>query len=259
MQAKVSSSNHKHRSELITDSHGTPYYVLTHKVLPALLLLCCCWLVFYITSKGLANAYYFKANYYLGLWQRKPQTLMLESWQQAADAIQTAVKYHPKHPHYLLTQAKINEWAWYGRFKTADKIEVNDQLYKKAIQLRPGWPNAYADYAYYLGVINFRITEAFEELANAKQVGPYMPETFQRTLVVAATHWPLLNAVQKNQGFHAMEHMVTNSLTTYRQALQISQQHHLQRQFCIYLKVKKAMLKPSTNKMIKRDFCTNPA
>jgi len=230
---------------------------LKTKLLPALLLACSCWLLYYITPFGLASGYYFKANYYLELWQRKPKTLDSDSWQQAAEAIHQAVEHHPNHAHYLLTQAKINEWAWYAGFKTPDQIAVNDQLYKQAIQLRPNWPNAYADYAYYLGIINFRVSEAFEELAKAKQVGPFTSETFQRTLLIAATHWSLLNVSQKAIGLQALEQMVKNSYVTYRQAIQISQDAKLQRQFCIYLRVKKAQFLPGTQKQIEKDFCKN--
>jgi hypothetical protein len=239
------------------DAAEQPASALKTKLLPAILLACSCWLLYYIAPFGVASGYYFKANYYLELWQRKPKTLDSHSWQEAANAIQQAVERHPNHPHYLLSQAKINEWAWYAGFKTPDQIAVNDQLYKQAIQLRPNWPNAYADYAYYLGVINFRVTEAFDQLAKARQTGPFMPETFQRTLLIAATHWPLLNVSQKAIGLQALEQMVKNSYATYRQAIQISQDTKLQRQFCIYLRVKKAQFLPGTQKQIEKDFCKN--
>lgn len=239
------------------DTAGHQASALKTKLLPAVLFACSCWLLYYITPFGMASGYYFKANYYLDLWQRKPKTLDNHSWQEAAEAIQQAVERHPNHPHYLLTQAKINEWGWFAGIKTRDQIAINDQLYKQAIQLRPNWPNTYADYAYYLGIINFRVSEAFDQLATAKQVGPFMPETFQRTLSIAATHWSVLNVSQKAIGLQALEQMVKNSYATYRQAIQISQDAKLQRQFCIYLRVKKAQFLPGTQKQIEKDFCKN--
>ncbi|MBU0911356.1 MAG: hypothetical protein KKF22_02325 [Gammaproteobacteria bacterium] len=233
------------------------YRLWTKKVLPALLLVACCLLAVSVADKGLASAYYFKANHYLELWQRKPQTLDTNSWLQAADAIETAVQYHPNNPHYLLTQAKINEWAWYGRFKTAEQIAINDQLYQQAISFRPNWPNAYADYAYYLGIVNFRISEAFAELDKTTLYGPYTPEVFQRTLIISATHWPLLNGNQKAQSFQALKQMVQNSNTTYRQAVQIGRNYKLLRPFCIYLRIKKSELAPAMQEKIEKDFCTN--
>jgi len=228
---------------------------LKTKGLALVLLLCSCWLISYIAPLGLASAYYFKADYYLSLWQRKAQTLDQDSWQEAASAIERAIELHPKHPHYLLTLAKINEWAWYKGLKTADQILVNDQLYKLAISLRPNWPNAYADYAYYLGIVNFRVSEAFAELAKARQHGPYTVEVFQRTLLIAGTHWPLLNGDQKAQSFLALAQMVKNSYGTYKQAVQVAQDYKLMRPFCIYLRLKKVEFTPETNKMINKDFC----
>lgn len=231
---------------------------LKTKVVAVVLLLCSCWLITYIVPTGLASAYYFKANYYLELWQRKPQTLDLASWQEAANAIEKAIELHPKHPHYLLTLAKINEWGWYKGLQTADQILVNDQLYKLAIELRPGWPNAYADYAYYLGIANFRVSEAFTQLEKARKYGPYTAEVFQRTLLIAGAHWPLLNGDQKAQSFLALAQMVKNSHITYKQAVQIGQDYKLVRPFCIYLRLKKAEFKQETNKLIDKDFCQSP-
>jgi hypothetical protein len=189
------------------------------------------------------------------LWQRKVQTLDQNSWQQAADAIQLAVRYHPQHPHYMLTQAKINEWAWYAGLRNADQITVNDRLYQQAILMRPGWPNAYADYAYYLAMINFRITEAFTQLEKAKRAGPYTLEVFQRTLLIAANHWSFIDARQKAAGFQALEQLVKNSGPSYHYALEISRHYQLQRQFCLYLRVKQKQIPAGINQAIEQDFC----
>lgn len=228
---------------------------VTTKLLAVLLLLAAGWLGHSISNAGLASAYYFKADYYINLWQRKPKTLDQHSWQEAADAMAQAVQRHPQHPHYLLTQAKVNEWGWYGGFKTAEQIAENEQLYLKAIELRPSWPNAYADYAYFLGMVNFRITEAFTALQNAKKFGPFIPETFQRTFTIATHHWTILSGSQKAMGFQALEAMIKNSHSTYRQAVETSKQYQLQRQFCIYLRLKKAEFASSTQKSIEKDFC----
>jgi tetratricopeptide (TPR) repeat protein len=238
-----------------SDKTNLQFVSLKTKVVAVVLLLSSCWLITYIAPIGLASAYYFKANYYLELWQRKPQTLDLASWQEAADAIEKAIELHPKHPHYLLILAKINEWAWYKGLKTADQILVNDQLYKLAIELRPGWTNAYADYAYYLGIVNFRVSEAFAQLEKARKYGPYTAEVFQRTLLIAGAHWPLLNGDQKVLSFLVLAQMVKNSRISYQQALQIGQDHKLLRPFCIYLRLKHAEFTTETNKLIDKDFC----
>ncbi|MCA1931505.1 hypothetical protein [Rheinheimera sp.] len=260
MPAKTASSSAQSRSEAAATQQAknkpAKSQLWLYKVLPALLLAACCWLALAITDKGLASAYYFKANYYLELWQRKPETLDLNSWQQAADAIETAVKLHPHHPHYLITLAKINEWAWYKGLKTADQIAVNDELYKLAIELRPNWPNAYADYAYYLGIVNFRVSEAFTQLDKGRIYGPYSPEVLLRVLLISAKHWQILNGDQKKQSFIALEEMIKNSYPTYKQAMTIGQDFKLLRTFCIYLRLKKEQFTTKTNTYINRDYCS---
>lgn len=229
----------------------------THKLLPSLLLIACCWLAASVVNKGMASAYYFKANYYLELWNRKPDTLTEASWQQAADAIATAVVHHPTHPHYLITQAKINEWAWYKGLKTADQIVVNDQLYQLAIKLRPTWPDAYADYAYYLGVVNFRVSDAIEQLDQAWLYGPYTAEVIDRTLLIYAIRWSLLDGKQKALSYKALEFMVKNSYHSYQKALHIGRSYKLVRPFCIYLTLKSSEFTSKTQKHIQSDFCRN--
>lgn len=237
-------------------SKSAKYRLWTNKVLPALILAACCWLAFTVTEKGLASAYYFKANHYLELWQRKPQTLDLNSWQQAADAIKTAIKYHTNHPHYLVVQAQINEWAWYKGFKTAEQISINDQLYQSAILLRPNWPDAFANYAYYLGIINFRITEAFEQLSYARKFGPFTSNIYMNTISIGAARWQFLNQEQKKVVFEAVLFInQPGQISQYNEALTLLSDSGLSRVFCTYLRIRKAELPDANYKRAMRDYC----
>ncbi len=255
MPASVFKTSRRHSSASKKNSDMHIKVPLQGKVLAIALLLASMALMSYVAPLGMASAYYFKAEHYLMLWQRKPATLDQQNWQDAADAIAQAVQRHPTHPHYLLTQAKINEWGWYKGFKTAEQISENEQLYQSAIALRPTWPNAYADYAYFLAMVNFRITEAFDALKLANQYGPFIPETFARTFTIATHHWPVLNAVQKAEGLYALEKMVKNSYTTYQQAVTTTKQYKLERTFCLYLRLKKQEFPQSTQQRIEKDFC----
>lgn len=221
--------------------------------LPALLLVgLTAW---HIVPIGLASAWYFKANYFVELWVKNQPLLTEESWKQASEAIDKAIELHPKHPHYLLTKAKINEWGWYAGLMTTKELEQTETYYKDAIQARPLWPNAYADYAYYLGVTQFRITEAFEQLELAKKYGPYMPETSLRELALGLSRWSLLNGQQKTETFYAMDKALQSGQSSYFQSLNIIRSTGKVELACTYFRTSKNSLPEPIRQLIKDDLC----
>jgi len=225
--------------------------------LPALLLLAAC--VWHIAPTGLASVWYFKANHTIELWSEQPDLLTQDSWQQASAAIDQAIRLHPKHPHYLLTKAKINEWGWYSGFMTGKELEATEQYYLAAIKTRPNWPNAYADYAYYLAVTQFRLTEAFEQLQLAKRYGPYMPETLLRQLAVGFLRWDALNPTQKTQTLQALKAAVLTGYPLHSKARVMVKEAKQQQAACTYLTAHKNDFPADIQQRIQKDFCLKVA
>ncbi|MFC4656777.1 hypothetical protein ACFO3I_17285 [Rheinheimera marina] len=216
--------------------------------IPALVLAgLLCWHVFNV---GMASAWYFKASNYVDLWIKNEKLFTEHSWQDATTAIDKAIELHPTHPHYLLVKAKINEWGWYGGLMTSQQLEQTENYYRQAIAMRPTWPNAYADYAYYLGVTQFRISESFEILEKARKFGPYMQETSLRTTSIGFSRWIYLNTQQKLQTLHALSLSVANS-HSYAKALDIVKVTGKSKLACTYLKASNDSIIKSNS----RDFC----
>ncbi|MDF3125675.1 hypothetical protein [Rheinheimera sp. 1928-s] len=225
--------------------------------IPALLLLAAT--AWYIAPTGLASVWYFKASSSLELWSKQPTLLSLGSWQQASSAIDQAVRLHPKHPHYLLTKAKINEWGWYAGFMTGKELKATEQYYLAAIKTRPNWPNAYADYAYYLAVTQLRLTEAFEQLKLAKRYGPYTPETLLRQLAVGFLRWDSLNPVQKTETLQTLKTVVLTGYPMHSQARILVKETKQQQVACIYLTANKNDFPADIQQRIQKDFCLKGA
>jgi hypothetical protein len=221
--------------------------------IPAFLLLTAS--VWHVAPAGLANAWYFKANNSLQLWTEQPALFQLDSWQQANTAIDHAIRLHAKHPHYLLTKAKINEWGWYGGHITSKQLEHTEQYYRAAIQARPHWPNAYADFAYYLGVTQFRITEAFEQLELANYYGPYVSETLLRQLAVGLLHWDKLNPTQKSNTLKALEKSMNAGYSLYSKARIIVKDAQQKPLACHYLTTRQKTFPSEIQQRIQKDFC----
>ncbi|WP_417760621.1 hypothetical protein [Shewanella sp.] len=221
------------------------------------LLLLLLW--FYIVPTGLASAWYFKANHYLTLWIQDEALFSEESAQQAVDAIDHAVTLAPDNPHYLLTKAKLNEWLWYKGLMTTEQLDASEQLYLQAIAMRPTWPNAHADYAYFLGVTQFRVTEAFEQLALAHRYGPYLPEILLRQIGVGFTQWRYLTSEQKLDTLSALKYAVVSDWDTYHEALRLSRDSGMYRVSCSYLRASKAEFTEDQQTKILAQFCKAPS
>lgn len=225
--------------------------------IPALLLLAAS--VWHIAPTGLASAWYFNANHSIERWSAQPATFNLGSWQQASLAIDRAIRFHPSHPHYLLTKAKMNEWGWYGGHITSEELEKTEHYYRTAIQTRPNWPNAYADYAYYLGVTQFRVTEAFEQLELAKRYGPYVAETLLRQLAVGFLRWDILNPTQKASTLDALKNALLSGYAVYSKARIIVKDAKQMQVACTYLTMSKNDFPLDIQQRIQKDFCFKAA
>ena len=251
MQSTTSNKSHHHARKMQKKWGTKLSRAIALPALIGLVVLIC----YYVVPVGLASAWYFKANYYLDLWVKNEKLFKEDSWHQAIEAIDTAVKLHPNHPHYLLTKAKLNEWGWYNGLMTTEQLEASESLYTKAIELRPTWPNAHADYAYFLGVTQFRITEAYQQLALAKKYGPYLPQTILRQLAVGYAQWQHLNGEQKVQTFAALKNALVSDYSTYQQALALTRSAQKAKMACTYLRASRASFDEKTQKRILNSYC----
>ncbi len=191
-----------------------------------------------VWQAGLASLYYFPASFRLEQWDKanaKPDADDLTGTAQLAEA---ALAYQPDNPHYLLLKAKVNEWRWYSGVLSSADVAANEAIYQQAIALRPSWPVAYADHAYFLAVTQLRLTEAWQQLMIARQKGPYLPEVQQKFLAVAFSFWPQLSVAQKADVYRQIELGMSGALFfTTRASIQ---QFNKQQLVCQYLRVKRS-------------------
>lgn len=187
---------------------------------------------------GLASLYYFPASFRLEQWDKvnvKPQADDLAA---TAELAQSALALQPDNPHYLLLNAKINEWRWFSGVLSSAEVAANEAIYQKAIALRPSWPVAYADHGYFLAATQLRLTEAWQQLLVARQKGPYLPEVQQKFLAVAFSFWPQLSVAQKAEVYRLIEAGMSGALFNITRST--VQQFNKQQLVCQYLRVKQS-------------------
>jgi len=205
--------------------------LLRRRLWLAALMLLISGLMALAAQAGVASLHYFQAAFALERWQQ--QNPDQAQYQQAAAAIAQATALQQDNPHYLLVQAKINEWGWHSGYVKTDALAGNEVLYQRAIQLRPDWPVAYADYGYFLGHSQFRLTDAWAQMTLARQHGAYLPQVHHKFLSLSFQYWQYLSAAQKTEVFSYLQHTVFGPLSG--QTIRLTAQFHMQRQSCLYL------------------------
>lgn len=150
---------------------------------------------------GLANTSYFQARFILDKWIINPQTLNSDNYQQAMQFSQRSLLLSPDNPHYLLTHAKIALWGFYAGLVRAEDLKDYEQSYQKAIELRPHWPEAYADYAWFLSSVQNDQAKAWQHLQLAVHYGPFHGDTLETVLKVTFSRWSDLSPQQKALGY----------------------------------------------------------
>jgi Tfp pilus assembly protein PilF len=215
------------------------------------------WLLVPVWHAGIASANFFRVQFYLNEWDKNADNLTAERYQQAVQLMEVSLSHEPDHPHYLLSMAKVLEWGWYKGLRPASEMAVVEDYYQHAIQVRPNWPNAYADYAWYLSTVQFRLTEAFAQLTLADQYGPFMPQVLQRTLAVVYSQWRFLNPTQKAIGYRVLERTIDANPRLYQPILQLVKQYQMQRLGCIYLQTRSSSYSDLAKQRVQHDFCQN--
>lgn len=235
-----------------------PALLWRRRVIALLLAVATLWLFQPVWQAGMASANFFRVQFLLNDWDAHPEHLTEERYLQALQLMELTLAKEPQHPHYLLNMAKVMEWGWFKGFRPASEMAIVESYYQQAIQRRPNWPNAYADYAWYLSTVQFRLTDAFAQLALARQYGPYEPQVLIQTLAVVYSQWPHLNASQKALGYQALERSLGAHAPLYLSVFKLVKQYQMQRLGCIYLRARQsaqAPYSPLAQQRLQRDFC----
>lgn len=227
---------------------------LKSSLLALVLALLVIMLLSQVWRAGLASAYFFQVQHSLTKWDNNPDQFTEQGFQQADLLMQRTLELEPDHPHYLLSMAKIQEWGWFKGFKPASSMGGVETYYQQAIALRPQWPNAYADYAWYLSTVQFRLTDALAQLALADQYGRYTPAVLHRSLAVYFSQWQHLSVVQKAQAYQVLARSITLNQRYYRPIRDLVVQYRMQRLGCIFLR-KQVNSSALAEHRLQMDFC----
>ncbi|WP_345550378.1 VpsP family polysaccharide biosynthesis protein [Microbulbifer aestuariivivens] len=135
-------------------------------------------LVWRAGSCGLAHLQVVAVENVLKRWQQSGQLTSERDLELALKGIDRAIALHRNNPYQLSLKARLLEWRAYAspeaEGRTAD-YRAALALYKEAAELRPMWPQTWAE----MINVKLNLAEVDEELQamirRADKVGPYTP------------------------------------------------------------------------------------
>ena len=207
--------------------------------------------VLLMARQGLANAYHFKAVFYLDNWAKaKPVTPA--HYADAKRAAEAALRLDPLHPDYYLVLARTLEWGALAGVDTLDS-SAYEHYYQTAIRLRPSWPDTYTAYAYALARHLDQPVKAAGQLLVANRLGPYMPEPLMMGVQLAKVYWPVLPLDFKMQFYKNQLKLAKAYHPVYRRFVAMSKNSPIQPLQCNYLRLQ--ALTAAEFARLKRDLC----
>lgn len=123
---------------------------------------------------GLANLQALRVENQLKQWQKGRVPERLEAFEPALRAANRALAMQSGNPHHYTLKARVLEWRGY---RSGDQAEEQYRhalaLHRRAAELRPLWPDTWAEMA----VLKLRLGEFDADLdyylAQADRLGPY--------------------------------------------------------------------------------------
>lgn len=203
---------------------------------------------FFAFSWGIANLYFYKADYYLVDWYKTGKVANQEDWEDALGAINKAIEHHPSHPHYHNIAAKILEWGASSNF--TGRTELLNQAMtnmKNSLALRPGWSDSWISIA----MIKWRLGEIDDEFWRATQLaikhGPYMPDINLGAATIYLAFWSKLDLATKKVAIEQIERtMLQNSNKDYNanyryDLFTVAKRYHHTRTLCLIIDAKTSL------------------
>ena len=208
-----------------------------------------------VFKKGIASAHYFKSQYYLGQWIKGKTAITEFAFNDAHEAAQSAVDKDPFNAHYLLNLAKVKEWGWSAEVFQPTQKNL-DELYLKAIALRPKWVSAYGDYAYSLAFLQQDAKMAFLYLHKANDIVPFEETVLQNTVLVGEYYWSSIDYDEKvfvmESAFKILE---TNNQASFEYVKAIIVESDKKQYFCQFIKNKSEDMSEKANQRFEKQLC----
>jgi hypothetical protein len=186
-------------------STASTRYVLNNKpvhyLVLGLLLLLVLYCLLSASSRGVANAWYFNAEFSLNDLPKQKSIKNKAEYEQILSSIKKAQSLDPTHPHYAHMVGRIMHLGVDMGFEDKAQLHYVKQWYLLATELRPLWPDPWVDLLRLNNYLYGYTDETKYYIDQALSTGPYIDLVTIGTIQVWLLNWSVLSGYERTQLF----------------------------------------------------------
>jgi len=186
-------------------------------------------------SRGMANAWYFNAEFSLNDWATKNTIKDKAEYTSTLTSIKKAQSLDPTHPHYAHMVGRILHWGVDMGFEDTIKLAVINQWYLLATELRPFWPEPWIDLARLNNSLHGYNDKTKYYIEQALATGPYVDLVTVGTIQVWLLNWSALSGSERTLLFKQFD-VATKQPKVLKQVLEFSKSINREKLLCTQLK-----------------------
>jgi len=186
-------------------------------------------------NRGVANAWYFNAEFSLNDWADKGTIKDEADYQQTLTAINKAQSLDPTHPHYVHMVGRIMHWGVDMGFEDEAKLAEIKQWYLDATKLRPLWPDPWVDLLRLNNYLHGYNEQTKHYITQALTTGPFIDLVTVGTIQVWLLNWSVLSGPERALLFEQFD-VATKQPKVLRQVLAFAKDINREKLLCSQLK-----------------------
>lgn len=185
-------------------------------------------LTFYCLSsavnRGVANAWYFNAEFSLNDWAEYKTIKDKTEYDRTLLSITKAHSLDPTHPHYAHMVGRIMHWGVDMGFEDISKLEEIKQWYLLSTTLRPLWPDPWVDLLLLNNYLYGYTDETKFYIQQAISTGPYLNAVTLGTIKVWLLNWQVLSGKERELLFKQFniattQYKILNQVVTFAKTI----------------------------------------
>lgn len=135
------------------------------------------------------------AYFYMDKWQKTKQVGGLNEWRTAYQSMRKARKFNPYSVDYMIEMGQLYEWsATFMTFRSDRQQSLNEakKYYQLAVEHRPTWPHAWANYVYVKILLNESDDNLYTAIRKTIEYGPWIKDAQKKMFVASLMEWDKL-------------------------------------------------------------------
>jgi hypothetical protein len=186
-------------------------------------------------SRGVANAWYFSAEFSLNDWAKENIIKDKSDYKRTLNSIKKAQSLDPRHPHYAHMVGRIMHWGVDMGFENKASLAEVNEWYLLASQLRPLWPDPWVDLLKLNNSSHGYNDLTKHYLMQAIDKGPFSDFVTTGSVKILLLNWSILTGDELTLLFHQFD-VATKKSEVLEKVFKFAQEINKDKILCSQLK-----------------------